>query len=126
MRKNTCTNQLRSLFMTLTAVLILNLAAFAQTTEFTYQGQLQNASAPANGSFDFEFVLFDGGGSQVGPVLPRNGVVVTNGIFAVSLDFGSQFPGAQRFLEIRVRPSGVPISEALLVTQADSATRILL
>ena len=43
----------------------------AQTTEFVYQGQLQNASAPANGSYDFEFLLFDAvsGGSQIGPTL---------------------------------------------------------
>lgn len=33
--------------------------AFAQTTEFAYQGSLKNASAPANGNYDFEFLLFD-------------------------------------------------------------------
>jgi hypothetical protein len=33
-------------------------------------------------------------------------VSVANGVFAVNLDFGSGFPGASRFLEIRVRPSG--------------------
>ncbi len=79
-----------------------------QSTEITYQGQLQNASAPATGSFDFEFVLFDAvaGGSQVGSTISRSGVAVANGIFTVNLDFGSSFPGANRFLEIRVRQSG--------------------
>ncbi|MEQ1641891.1 MAG: tail fiber domain-containing protein, partial [Pyrinomonadaceae bacterium] len=79
-----------------------------QTTEFTYQGQLQSSSTPANGSFDFEFALFDavGGGSQIGSTLTRSGVTVANGIFSVSLDFGSGFPGAGRFLEIRVRQTG--------------------
>lgn len=103
--------------MTLAAVLILNLAAFAQTNEFTYQGQLQSSSAPANGSFDFEFVLFDAGGSQVGPVVPRNGVAVANGIFSVNLDFGSSFPGGTRFLEIRVRQAGGGAFTTLLPSQ---------
>jgi hypothetical protein len=40
--------------------------ALAQTTEFTYQGRLQNASAPATGNHDFQFLLFDAltGGTQ--------------------------------------------------------------
>ncbi|MEQ1646656.1 MAG: hypothetical protein ABL959_24595, partial [Pyrinomonadaceae bacterium] len=94
-------------------VLLLLVLVFAtnvagQTTEFTYQGQLQSSSTPANGSFDFEFGLFDsgGGGSQIGSTLTRSGVTVANGIFSVSLDFGSGFPGAGRFLEIRVRQVG--------------------
>ncbi len=75
----------------------------AQSTALTFQGQLQNNGSPANGNFDFEFALFDSGGSQIGPVLTRTAVPVANGIFAVNLDFGSSFPGATRFLEIRVR-----------------------
>lgn len=87
------------------------LAAFAacvwgQTSEITYQGQLQNSSVPANGSFDFAFALFDGGGAQIGPTLTRSGVAVAGGIFSVNLDFGAGFPGATRFLEIRVRQAG--------------------
>jgi hypothetical protein len=80
--------------------------AIGQTTEITYQGQLQSSSSPASGNFDFEFALFDSGGSQIGPVLTRNGVSVSGGIFSVNLDFGAGFPGATRFLEIRVRQSG--------------------
>jgi hypothetical protein len=94
------------IFVLLLAFLILPYSGSAQTTELTYQGQLQSSSAPASGSFDFEFALFDAGGTQIGPVLPRSGVAVANGIFSVNLDFGSSFPGATRFLEIRVRPSG--------------------
>lgn len=87
------------------------IAAFAvgvwgQTTEITYQGQLQSWSTPASGSYDFEFVLFDGGGAQIGPTLVRNGVAVAAGVFTVNLDFGAGFTGATRFLEIRVRQSG--------------------
>ena len=46
------------------------------------------------------------GGAQLGSTITQSGIAVTNGIFSVSLDFGNQFPGAGRFLEIRVRPSG--------------------
>src|SRR5258706_389513 len=84
--------------------------ASAQTTEFTYQGTLKDNGAPANANYDFEFALFDApsGGSQVGATIPKNTVLVTNGLFAVKLDFGSTFPGANRYLEIRVRLAGQP------------------
>lgn len=82
--------------------------ASAQTSAFTYQGSLKNGGNPANGTFDFEVSLFDGltGGSELfSNIVP--GVVVTNGMFSLSLNFGSAtFPGANRFLEIRVRPAG--------------------
>src|ERR1035437_924356 len=83
---------------------------FAQTTKFTYQGSLKDGASPANGNYDFEFVLYDAltGGNQDGATLSRPGVVVTNGIFAVRLDFGNQFPGSARFLEIHVRLTGQP------------------
>ncbi len=93
----------------ITAVFIISfLSLQAQTTEIVYQGQLQSTGTPANGNFDMEFALFDlvGGGSQIGSTLTRSGVAVTNGIFSVNLDFGSSFPGATRFLEIRVRTAG--------------------
>ncbi|MGB7201539.1 MAG: tail fiber domain-containing protein, partial [Pyrinomonadaceae bacterium] len=79
-----------------------------QTTGFSYQGSLKNAGAPANGTHDFEFRLWDSasGGAQVGATVSLNGVAVTNGIFAVTLDFGNQYPDAFRFLEVRVRPTG--------------------
>lgn len=79
-----------------------------QTTEFTYQGSLKDGANPANGNYDFEFALFDAlvAGAQVGATLERNSIAVSNGAFSVSLDFGNQFPGANRFLEIRVRQTG--------------------
>jgi hypothetical protein len=89
----------------LTFLLYANISA--QTTEFTYQGHLQVSSMPANGSFDFEFALYDAGGSQIGPTLTKSGVTVTNGVFSVNLDFGPGFSGGDRFLEIRVRSAGV-------------------
>ncbi|MBK8466628.1 MAG: hypothetical protein IPL32_12430 [Chloracidobacterium sp.] len=82
----------------------------AQTTAFSYQGSLKDGASAANGNYDFQFALYDAvsGGNQLGSTLTRNSVAVATGIFSVSLDFGSQFPGANRFLEIRVRLTGQP------------------
>ncbi len=93
--------------LSILAVLVFSTMANAQTTAFTYQGSLSSGGVAANGPHDFEFVLFDSGGTQLGSTITQSGVAVTNGIFSVSLDFGSLFPGAARFLEIRVRASGV-------------------
>jgi hypothetical protein len=97
------------------SLLLLVMPAAAQTSEFVYQGQLQNASVPASGNYDFEFRLFDSlaAGAQVGPLLTRTSVAVVNGTFAVKLDFGSVFPGADRFLEIGVRTTGAGIYSLL-------------
>ena len=78
-----------------------------QTPTFTYQGRLQDGGTPANGTYDLQFRLFDAssGGNQVGTTLVREDVLVSGGMFSVSLGFGAAaFPGADRFLEIGVRP----------------------
>ncbi len=114
-----------------TALVLFAASVAAQTTEFTYQGQLQTSSAPATGSYDFEFLLFDAsvGGSQVGATLTRNGVAVANGIFSVNLDFGASFPGANRFLEIHVRQTGggafTPLTPRQSVTSAPYSVKSL-
>ena len=78
----------------------------------TYQGQLRSSGAPYNGTADFTFALFDAAsaGTQIGSTLAANAVVVTNGTFMVSLDFGAlAFNGDNRWLEIAVRtPAGGP------------------
>src|SRR5688500_125869 len=76
----------------------------AQSTQFTYQGSLKNGALPASGNFDFEFRVFDdvSGGTQQGSTIAVNSVAVTDGIFTVNLNFGNQFPGATRFIEIHV------------------------
>src|SRR5258708_2155908 len=83
--------------------------AFAQTTTFTYQGRLTDMGTSANGNYDLQFKLFDaaGGGGQIGSTITNAVVSVTNGVFTVSLDYGAvAFTGADRFLEIGVRPTG--------------------
>jgi hypothetical protein len=82
--------------------------AFAQVTVFTYQGRLQSGANFANGSFDLRFALYDAAssGGQQGNTLTNSATVVSNGLFTVTLDFGNQFPGADRWLEIGVRTNG--------------------
>ncbi len=81
---------------------------FGQTTAFTYQGSLNDGGNPANGSYDFQFVLYDSStnGSQQGPILTNAATAVSNGLFTVNLDFGNEFPGAGRWLEISVGTNG--------------------
>jgi len=79
-------------------------------TAFTYQGKLTDGGAPANGSYDLRFILYDAdvGGNQVGPILTNAAVPVSGGLFAVPLDFGGGvFTRDARCLEISVRTNGV-------------------
>jgi alpha-tubulin suppressor-like RCC1 family protein len=75
------------------------------TTAFTYQGELAAAGLPATGTFDLQFRLFDaaGAGAQIGSTLCSDDLVVENGRFTVTLDFGPALAGQRGFLEIQVR-----------------------
>jgi hypothetical protein len=83
--------------------------AAAQGTAFTYQGMLISGTDAAEGSFDLTFGLFSvvSGAGQVGNTITNSAVGVTNGLFTVTLDFGANFPGADRWLEIGARSNGV-------------------
>jgi hypothetical protein len=74
---------------------------------FTYQGELRDAEALAEGVFDVRFRLHESavGASQVGPTVCVDNVLVSGGRFSVELDFGDVFNGDSRFLEIEVRPN---------------------
>jgi trimeric autotransporter adhesin len=84
------------------------LSTHAQGTAFTYQGRLNDGANVANGSYDLSFALFNvvSGAGQVGNTLTNSTIGVSNGLFTVTLDFGNQFPGADRWLEIGVRTNG--------------------
>src|SRR6185503_12153612 len=77
----------------------------AQPTAFTYQGRLATGGDAANGVYDFDFRLFasETNGTAIGSTVSTNAVPVTNGLFAVLLDFGAApFNGQSRWLEISV------------------------
>lgn len=78
----------------------------AVSTAFTYQGRLTDGGNPANGTYDFQFKLFNAatGGTQVGSTVTAHDVNVTNGLFTVQLNFGNVFDGTALWLEIGVRP----------------------
>jgi hypothetical protein len=108
-------NHTRSLFCApaLLAILILNLQlanAFAQGTAFTYQGQLQNNGSLASGTYNLQFTLYTNatsGSSVAGPVT-SSAVAVANGLFTVTIDFGSSvWNGATNWLQIGVESNGI-------------------
>jgi hypothetical protein len=75
----------------------------------TYQGRLQWQGAPLNDTVDLRFRLFDAesGGGSLGRTLDVAGVLVADGLFTVSLDFGYPFGAAETWLEIAVAyPAG--------------------
>ncbi len=75
---------------------------------FTYQGRLLDGGTPVDGSCNFVFSLWDtlSGGNQLASQT-ANGVSVTDGYFAVSLNFGSaHFDGDARYLAISVDCGG--------------------
>ncbi len=92
------------LYMLLT--LALGFAASAQSTAFTYQGRLKNGAALAAGLHDFRFTLFNAasGGVAIGAPQCVDNILVTEGLFTTTLDFGPQFvTTGDRFLLIEVR-----------------------
>lgn len=84
--------------------------ARAQSTAFTYEGRLsRGGSAAVTGSYDVRFTLHDAAtaGNQIGAPVTVSPVAVNNGQFTAAVDFGAAaFSGADRWLEIAVRPNG--------------------
>ncbi len=90
----------------------LSLATAQVSTAFTYQGYLEDGGEPANGQYNFQFVLVDsetGTPSNVSSVELRDRVLVDGGIFSTELDFGSSvYALGDLWLEISVQKDGVP------------------
>jgi hypothetical protein len=103
------------------------LAQTPQGTRFSYQGALRQAGTPVNGNVDMVFDLFDAptGGNAVGPSLPftaanGNPVVVSGGVFNVTLDFGtSAFNGPTTFQRwLRITAGGTALSPRARIENA--------
>ena len=81
-------------------------AGLAQAEPFVFQGSLNDAGAPAEGMYDLQFFLYDAeiGGTQIGSTNTLDDIEVSNGAFAVELDFGDDaFDGSDRWVAIVVR-----------------------
>ncbi|MCP4709910.1 MAG: hypothetical protein GY869_14905, partial [Planctomycetes bacterium] len=101
------------LFLMVVFVLVWSEVSWSQSfsTAFTYQGRLGDGGTPANEKYDFEFELYDdpnvADGIQVGSTITKEDVMLYEGYFTVTLDFGSMaFNGDGRWLQIGVRPGG--------------------
>ena len=77
---------------------------------FTYQGQLRNAGALVNGPVDLRITLWDSdvAGGQVGAINNYQAVPITEGRFALGLNFGATaFDGSNRWVQLEFRsPAG--------------------
>jgi hypothetical protein len=104
----------------------------AQSTAFSYQGRLDDGANPASGLYDLRFSIYDsaGAGSVVAGPLTNSALVVNNGSFVATVDFGAAaFNGADRWLEIGVRTNGDAgaVSDAQLpgnVARLDAANQV--
>jgi hypothetical protein len=82
--------QFQHLLIALVLLTGANWVASQVGTAFTYQGRLNDNGGPANGAYNLTFTLFNnriGGGPFSVPVT-NNGVIVSNGLFTVAVDFG--------------------------------------
>ncbi len=96
-----------------------------QGTAFTYQGSLQDGSAPASGTYDFRFTAYDSAtnGAQIGGPVTNAGVGLSNGIFTTTPDFGANvFNGRNVWLDIGVRTNGASSFSPLAPRQQVTAS----
>lgn len=118
-------NRISIPILVIAVMLASSVVAFSQTSVFLYQGRLNDGGNPANGTYDMQFKLFDAisGGAQIGSTQTNASVTVSAGTFAVALDFGvNAFNGANRFLEVGVRPAGNPNPHTLLAPRTQILT----
>lgn len=94
-------------------LLLLGIAATGTAaplgTAITYQGQLSDEGAPAEGKYDLRFGVFaqPESGDPLAPQVEIPGAEVAGGTFTAVLDFGGGlFNGDARWLEISVRRVG--------------------
>ncbi|HLM60550.1 MAG TPA: hypothetical protein VK308_07095, partial [Pyrinomonadaceae bacterium] len=120
----------KNAIITTLLLLVSVMTAFAQSSSFNYQGRLNDAGAAANGTFQFQFKLFDAasGGTQIGATINDAAAPVTNGVFSVNPDFGAAaFSGGDRYLEVAVRrtssESYVTLTPRQKINSAPYATR---
>src|ERR1700680_465800 len=74
----------------------------AQGTAFTFQGRLTEGGNPANGLYDFRSgpVATNIGGALVAGPVTNTAVMVSNGLFVLTLDYGPVFDGTPYWLQI--------------------------
>ncbi|SPE62405.1 conserved exported hypothetical protein [Verrucomicrobia bacterium] len=90
----------------------------AQGTAFTYQGRLDDTGICADGFYNFQFSLYGqgmGGIPLYNNTTTTTDVLVSNGLFAVTLDFGPDvFNGTAYWLDTRVATNTQPTPPPLV------------
>ncbi len=125
----------RALFLSILSIspaVPAKLLAAPLAKTFTYQGQLKQDGVPSDATVALTFSLWDAlgsgdpptGGTQVGLTQTISGVLVTNGLFTVTLNAGGEFgsdafTGSARWLQISV--NGTPLSPRQPLTAAPAA-----
>src|SRR5213075_2268096 len=107
------------------ALLAAASSAPAQGTALTYQGRLDTSAEPANGLYDFQFIVHDAltGGNPLGVNPLSATLAVSNGLFTATLDPGAGvFTGPSRWLSIAVRTNGAALFTTLSPRQPLTAT----
>lgn len=97
----------------------------AQATSFTYQGRLTENGVAVSGVFDLHFTLYATvtNGAPVSQTITNRGVTISDGKFALLLDFGfSPFTGEPRWLETGVRTNNAP--EFVILRPRQEITRV--
>lgn len=102
---------MKNIFTFILVILIsVNGYSASQGTTFTYQGELLENSAPANGNYEMAVSVYTeavNGTHLIG--VKFLSVPVVDGIFTLDLDFGvTEFMGEERWLEIGVRDFNTP------------------
>ena len=115
MKKHICLSWLAALSVMMLSHTTLRAAALE--TGFSYQGRLFDNGVEANGLYEIEFTLRDAatGGNRVGTAVSKAPVLVTNGIFQVTIDFGTNvWDGTKLCLDVGVRTNGATNAHFLL------------
>lgn len=87
-------------------VLLSTANLLAQTSGFSYQGNLVDMGTPANGTYIMTFSIWDAatGGTQIGETTTEQNITAVNGIFTTSVIFDdAAFTGSERYLEIALK-----------------------
>ena len=98
----------------LAALLALSLTAAADPTgtAFSYQGRLDQNGAPASGTFDLRFELYDApaDGNLLGVPVERPAQAIAGGLFNTELDFGGPqvFDGTGCWLAVYAKSAEAP------------------
>jgi hypothetical protein len=115
-------NGFKSIAVVLLSASLASASGSPLSSTLTYQGRLNEAGEPYEGTADLAFAVFDApvDGAQVGSTLIIADLEITDGLVIVDLDFGEDiFDGTSRWLEMTV--NGTTLAPRQPITAAPYA-----